>query len=133
MPINLLADKVLFRDLSEERRWEVIHDGLQFSDFWWEQVQEDVESELKKEGILTPDFQWSGFHSQGDGGSFTAEVDLNEFFKYHLDKFDFDEVVDSYRSNLNILKDYWKDRLIPICNRICGSNKRNKVKVYNAS
>jgi len=84
-----VADKVLFRDLSEERRWEVIHDGLQFSDFWWEQVQEDVESELKKEGILTPDFQWSGFYSQGDGASFTAEVDLNEFFKYNLDKFDF--------------------------------------------
>ena len=84
-----VVNKVLFRDLSEERRWEVVHDGLQFSDFWWEQVQEEVESELKKEGVLTPDFQWSGFHSQGDGGSFTAEVDLNEFFKYHLDKFEF--------------------------------------------
>ena len=47
--------------------------------------------------------------------------------KYDLDKFDFDEVVDSYRSNLNILKDYWLKRLIPMCNRTCGSNKRNKV------
>ena len=36
-----VVNKVLFRDLSEERRWEVIHDGLQFSDFWWEQVQEE--------------------------------------------------------------------------------------------
>tara|TARA_B100001094_G_scaffold326150_1_gene381754 strand:- start:10 stop:630 length:621 start_codon:yes stop_codon:yes gene_type:complete len=84
-----VLDKVLFKDLSEERRWEVIHDGLQFSDFWWKQVQEDVESELEKEGISTLDFQWSGFYSQGDGASFTGNVDLNEFFKFHLDKFDF--------------------------------------------
>lgn len=84
-----VLDKVLFRDLSEERRWEVIHDGLQFSDFWWEQIQEEVKGELEKEGISTLDFQWSGFHSQGDGASFTGSVDLNEFFKYHLNKFEF--------------------------------------------
>lgn len=84
-----VLDKVLFRDLSEERRWEVIHDGLQFSDFWWEHVQEGVASELEKEGIFDVEFQWSGFHSQGDGASFTGNVDLSEFFKYHLDNFDF--------------------------------------------
>lgn len=84
-----VLDKVLFKDLSEERRWEVIQDDLQFSDFWWEQIQEEVKGELEKEGIYSLDFQWSGFYSQGDGASFTGKVDLNEFFKYHLDKFEF--------------------------------------------
>ena len=86
---TLENNKVLFKDLSEERRWEIVHDGLQFSDFWWEQIQGEVESELKEEGVEVLDFNWSGFHSQGDGGSFTANVDLIEFFNYHLNRFDF--------------------------------------------
>ena len=47
--------------------------------------------------------------------------------KYDLDKYEFDEIVDSYRSNLKILKNYWNNRTIPICNRICGSNRGNKT------
>ena len=53
---------------------------------------------------------------------------IDNNIKYDLDKYEFDEIVSSYRENLNILKDYWSERLIPICNRICGSNRRNKVK-----
>ena len=53
---------------------------------------------------------------------------IDNDIKYDLDKYEFDEIVSSYRENLNILKDYWSKRLIPICNRICGSNRRNKVK-----
>ena len=47
--------------------------------------------------------------------------------KYDLDKYEFHEIVDSYRSNLKILKNYWNNRTIPICNRICGSNRGNKT------
>ena len=94
--------------------------------------------------FLTPDnmiLPCCYVHSELAKNTYGVDTKANEFYnflidnkvKYDLDKFEFDEIVSSYRSNLNILKDYWKDRLIPICNRICGSNKRNKVKVYNAS
>lgn len=53
---------------------------------------------------------------------------IDNNIKYDLDKYEFDEIVSSYRENLNILKGYWSKRLIPICNRICGSNRKNKVK-----
>ena len=92
--------------------------------------------------FLTPDnmiLPCCYVHSELTKNTYNISTKANEFYnflidnnvKYDLDKFDFDEVVDSYRSNLNILKDYWLKRLIPICNRICGSNKKNKVKVYN--
>jgi len=88
--MEILENKeVLFKDLSEERRWEVVHDGLQFSDFWWEQVQIDVLRELENEGIYDAEMQWSGFNSQGDGASFTGKVELSEFFEYHYKHFDF--------------------------------------------
>ena len=89
---------------------------------------------------VTSDLNFTAsIEDEGDQGFVIVDTKANEFYnflidnnvKYDLDKFDFDEVVDSYRSNLNILKDYWLKRLIPICNRICGSNKKNKVKVYN--
>ena len=49
---------------------------------------------------------------------------------FDLDKFDFDDVVESYRYNLPILKKYWEERTIKICNRICGSNRANKTVEY---
>ena len=47
--------------------------------------------------------------------------------KFDLDKYDFDTAVELYRLNLPILKKYWEERTIKICNRICGSNRAIKL------
>ena len=46
--------------------------------------------------------------------------------KYDLKQHSFEEIVDSYRSNVNILHKLWDHRQIPICNRKCGSNLMNQ-------
>ena len=68
-------------------------------------------------------------------GVYKKEDDFYRFLidnniKHDLDKYEFDEIVESYRSNLNILKDYWDKKIIGICNRTCGSNRGNKTIKY---
>ena len=68
-------------------------------------------------------------------GVYKKEDDFYRFLidnniKYDLDKYEFDEIVDSYRSNLNVLREYWDKKVIGVCNNICGSNRGNKTIEY---
>ena len=47
---------------------------------WHEPIIEDFENEMKEFGLSDVDVQYSGFYSQGDGASFTAEVEDPELF-----------------------------------------------------
>jgi hypothetical protein len=78
-------------------------------------------------------------HAEVAKKTYGVEKKEDEFFrflidtgvKYNLEKYDFDTAVESYRHNLPILKRYWENRTINICNRICGSNRANKTIKYN--
>lgn len=45
--------------------------------------------------------------------------------KYNLNKYDINEIMDSYNNNLSVLEDYWNNRHLTTCNKKCGSNARN--------
>lgn len=45
--------------------------------------------------------------------------------KYDLSLYTFEEIVDSYRTNFKSLDKLWDTRMIPTCNKKCGSNLRN--------
>ncbi len=54
-------------------------------DWWYEGIIEDETEKLKDEGFEDVDIQFSGFHSQGDGASFTGRVtDIKLFVKETL-------------------------------------------------
>jgi hypothetical protein len=66
-----LLDKVLdeHRDINTE------HQG------WWDMVYEDWTEKLEDLGYRNIDICFSGFHSQGDGASFTGNVDVLAWIK----------------------------------------------------
>lgn len=50
---------------------------------WPESTLDDAKTDIEAHGFITPDIQYSGFSSQGDGLSFTCKyVDLNKAFEY---------------------------------------------------
>lgn len=66
-----------FDELSPEVQRQVLDGHREINveyDGWWETVVEEQERELEEQGFWTPDIQFSGFYSQGDGASFTADV-----------------------------------------------------------
>ena len=76
-----------FDELSEEVKQTVL-DNLRHvnvdSDFWCEHIIDDHVQQLEAQGLSNVDIQFSGFHSQGDGASFTATVsDLQAFLRHH--------------------------------------------------
>jgi len=96
---------------------------------------------LKEQFYLTPDnmlLPCCHVHAEVAKKTYGVEKKEDEFYrflidnevKFDLDKYDFDTVVESYRYNLPILKKYWEERTIKICNRICGSNRANKTVEY---
>ncbi len=48
---------------------------------WWDMVYEDWTDKLSKLGFDNADIRFSGFWSQGDGASFTADMDLEKYIK----------------------------------------------------
>lgn len=55
---------------------------------WWDAVYEDWVDRLAEMGVVTEkdDISFSGFWSQGDGASFTGQVNPYKFWHYHEDK-----------------------------------------------
>lgn len=53
---------------------------------WWENVYELWKAMLKSIGFQSPDIRFSGFWSQGDGASFTANVDTEKLITFMLSK-----------------------------------------------
>jgi hypothetical protein len=53
---------------------------------WWEWVYEDWIQKLEELGYKNIDINFSGFHSQGDGASFTGNVDVLDWIKTNDEK-----------------------------------------------
>jgi hypothetical protein len=53
-------------------------------DYWYEGITEGFTACGGERGFDIDDVQWSGFGSQGDGASWTGQVELVPFLAYHL-------------------------------------------------
>jgi hypothetical protein len=53
---------------------------------WWDMVYEDWTEKLEELGYRNIDICFSGFYSQGDGASFTGNVDVLDWIKTNDDK-----------------------------------------------
>ena len=53
---------------------------------WYDNVYENATEYAEQFGYYIEDIQFSGFWSQGDGASWTGEINLMEFIEKHADK-----------------------------------------------
>jgi hypothetical protein len=82
-------EKKPFSELTESRKYSVVHQHIE--DNWYETTMYELEVDLEKLGFSDPRIQFSGFHSQGDGASFTSNmINLKLFLKKEKSKMDFD-------------------------------------------
>lgn len=57
------------------------HRDINTLDDWWDFVYDDCIEKLKSLGYYNIDIRFSGFYSQGDGASFTGNVDVLEWIR----------------------------------------------------
>lgn len=77
---NQLSDK------SKEKARETVRQWTYEDDFACE--VENLETAIESIGFTNADIRFSGFHSQGDGASFTSDVDIVTLVKFLLDESD---------------------------------------------
>lgn len=73
-----------YAELSAQGRQAAQSAYNQPEDYWYEGVTEGFTERGVERGFDIDDVQWSGFHSQGDGASWTGQVDLVPFLQHHL-------------------------------------------------
>lgn len=60
-----------FKELSEERQYEIVTERM--PDDWHDFTIEEIKKELSEYGFDDVEVSYSGWHSQGDGASFTCD------------------------------------------------------------
>ena len=76
------AGTYTFDELSDRLKEEAIEANRDINTYhdWHEYAIEEFQSDLADEGVSVDDVQFTGFYSQGDGASFTGEVeDMKKF------------------------------------------------------
>ncbi len=74
-------EKVKFSQLSEDRQWDIVEDAMS-NGKWYDDIIQNEEESLNELGFEGVEIQFSGFWSQGDGASFTADnIDFNQLFE----------------------------------------------------
>lgn len=80
-----------FSELSEERQKqeiEKVQEDQYYLDYpWYEYSIDEWEEHLEELGFIDPDISFTGFYSQGDGASFSCEIDLEILYKKHPELF----------------------------------------------
>jgi hypothetical protein len=82
--------------------------------FWADCVIENWQESLSERGYDSAEINYSGFWSQGDGASFTANVDVRKWLKYR-------KLSNAYRSLYND-SDYVSAKVIRISNHYSHEN-----------
>jgi len=73
-----------YAELSTQGKEHAMTTYNQPDDYWYEGITEGFTERGLERGFDIDDVQWSGFGSQGDGASWTGQVDLVPFLQYHL-------------------------------------------------
>ena len=84
MPEIIEITVYTYAELSPQGRQAARSTYNEPDDYWYEGIQEDYEERGQERGFDVEDIQWTGFHSQGDGASWTGQINLVPFLAYHL-------------------------------------------------
>lgn len=75
----------IYEDLSPKAKEKALEWWASTQDHeWWEDVYANAKEEGKEKGFDIEDIRFSGFWSQGDGASWTGEVNIVQFLEHHL-------------------------------------------------
>lgn len=78
--LELKNEKAIERAREKLREWATSHD-------WYEYTYEEWKKILEAIGFTSPEIQFSGFWSQGDGASFTSGVDVAKVLSFMTTEF----------------------------------------------
>tara|TARA_B100001093_G_scaffold76509_1_gene67338 strand:- start:4142 stop:4804 length:663 start_codon:yes stop_codon:yes gene_type:complete len=80
MPVSKTVTLYSFEELNTTIQDNIISAYVQDLPGWWsDDVEERIRNEAKSLGINNFDFSWSGFWSQGDGLSFTGQINFKNW------------------------------------------------------
>ena len=94
-----------FLQLSTDAKYHAIAEYGQPPDDWFDEIYQRAREEGPERGFNINEIQFSGFHSQGDGASWTGHIDLATFIVYH-NKPDADDYA-QYVVLAELIKDGW--------------------------
>ena len=90
--IEIVTKAYTFEELGEQEQQVALDNNRDYNvsrDQWYEFVEEGFVRDLQDKGFLNIEIAFSGFWRQGDGASFTADIDIhkmNEYYKLGLKK-----------------------------------------------
>lgn len=102
-----------FTELDATAKEKVIEWTTQYIPNGWEDDKEYWLEQLTDLGYSDIDFQYSGFYSQGDGGSIVCRVDVKKFIQRN-------KYGNRFRTLLNILKQEHYDAYVQLSRRSWG-------------
>ena len=94
-----------FLQLSTDAKYHAIAEYGQPPDDWFDEIYQRAREEGPERGFNIDEINFSGFHSQGDGASWTGYIDLATFIAYH-NKPDADDSA-QYVVLAELIKDGW--------------------------
>ena len=94
-----------FSELPSNAQYHAIAEYGQPPDDWHDEIIQRAKEEGPERGFNLNEVQFSGFHSQGDGASWTGFVDLATFLVYHSKPEDADYA--QYIVLAELIKDGW--------------------------
>lgn len=107
-------------------------------DDWADEIIANAKRDGPARGFNIDEVSWSGFHSQGDGASWTGSIHIPTFIEYHNkpDSEDFSQ----YVVLAELIKDGWTQKLVAVDRRAYFYNHSGTMLVddiqdnfYNAS
>ena len=81
--METITQPFAFDELSDRAKQNAISEYGQPPDDWYEEVYERAKEYASERGFNIDEIKFSGFHSQGDGASWTGFVYLQDFLEYH--------------------------------------------------
>lgn len=94
-----------FNELPHNVKYHAIAEYGQPPDDWHDEIIQRAKEEGPERGFHIDNVQFSGFHSQGDGASWTGHIDFVEFITYHI-KPDAKDLA-QYTVLAELIKDGW--------------------------
>ena len=94
-----------FSELPHNAQYHAIAEYGQPPDDWHDEIIQRAKEEGPERGFNLNEVQFSGFHSQGDGASWTGHIDLATFIAYH-NKPEHDDYA-QYTILAELIKDGW--------------------------
>ena len=103
--METITQPFAFDELTNYGKQHAIQEYGQPPEDWYEEIYKRAMEEGPERGFNVDEIQFSGFHSQGDGASWTGFVDLATFIAYHNkpDAADYTQ----YTMLAELIKDGW--------------------------